>query len=141
MTKTEHYDLPQWEPTDRVLREDFNEAMTRIDTEIAAGSRIVAGYYEGTGTASKTIVLGSKPYAVFFCTSLGAVSASGTCQGGLILRDQPLTTRPDVQPVTVAAEIIDSGFKVYQYSDRLQPSNQLIYCNFNGEVYHYIAFL
>ena len=25
MTKTEHYGLPQWEPTDRVLRTDFNE--------------------------------------------------------------------------------------------------------------------
>ncbi|HIX30622.1 MAG TPA: hypothetical protein H9682_00635 [Firmicutes bacterium] len=141
MTKTENYNLPQWEKTDRVLMEDFNAAMVRIDTEIAAGSRIVAGYYEGTGTASKTIVLGSKPYAVFFCTSQGAVYASGTCQGGLILRDRPLTTRPDVSPVTAAAEITDDGFRVYQYNDYLYPSNQLIYCNLDGEIYHYIAFL
>ena len=35
MTKTEHYNLPQWEKTDRVLMEDFNEAMTDIDEAMA----------------------------------------------------------------------------------------------------------
>ena len=47
MTKTEHYDLPQWEPTDRVLREDFNAAMRSIESAIP---RIAFGTYVGTGT-------------------------------------------------------------------------------------------
>lgn len=34
MTKTEHYNLPQWEATDRVLMEDFNEAMANIEQAI-----------------------------------------------------------------------------------------------------------
>ena len=38
MTKTEHYDLPQWEPTDRVLREDFNDAMSDIDDALKANA-------------------------------------------------------------------------------------------------------
>ena len=47
MTKTEHYGLPQWEPTDRVLREDFNAAMRSIESAIP---RIAFGTYVGTGT-------------------------------------------------------------------------------------------
>ena len=31
MTKTEHYQLNQWAPTDRVLREDFNEDNRKIE--------------------------------------------------------------------------------------------------------------
>ena len=31
MTKTEKYQLPQWELSDRILMEDFNEAMSNID--------------------------------------------------------------------------------------------------------------
>ena len=136
-----NYNLPQWAATDRVLREDFNEAFEAISGGLEAKCEIITGSFEGDGAASKTISLGTKPYAVFFCTSQGAVYASGTCQGGLILRDRPLTTRPDVSPVTAAAEITDDGFRVYQYNDYLYPSNQLIYCNLDGEIYHYIAFL
>ena len=34
MTKTENYQLNQWEPTDRVLREDFNEDNRKIEAAI-----------------------------------------------------------------------------------------------------------
>ena len=46
MTKTEIYQLPQWEATDRVLREDFNEAFAQVKASIP---RIAAGTYVGTG--------------------------------------------------------------------------------------------
>ena len=36
MTKTEHYQLNQWEPTDRVLREDFNADNRKIEAALAA---------------------------------------------------------------------------------------------------------
>ena len=38
MTKTEHYNLPQWEGSDRVLRTDFNEAMADIDAALQANA-------------------------------------------------------------------------------------------------------
>ena len=36
MTKTENYNLNQWEKTDRVLMDDFNENNAKIDAAIAA---------------------------------------------------------------------------------------------------------
>ncbi len=56
MTKTEHYDLPQWEKTDRVLMEDFNAAFLQLERRIP---RIATGTYVGTGTygASKANTL------------------------------------------------------------------------------------
>ena len=38
LTKTEHYNLPQWEGSDRVLRTDFNEAMADIDAALQANA-------------------------------------------------------------------------------------------------------
>ena len=41
MEYTENYHLPQWEPTDRVLREDFNDAMSDIDDALQANADAV----------------------------------------------------------------------------------------------------
>ena len=53
MTKTEHYGLPQWEPTDRVLREDFNDMTEQLESELTKMAekipRIASGSYKGTG--------------------------------------------------------------------------------------------
>ena len=38
MEYTENYHLPQWEPTDRVLREDFTGAMSDIDDALKANA-------------------------------------------------------------------------------------------------------
>ena len=38
MEYTENYHLPQWEPTDRVLRADFNDAMSDIDDALKANA-------------------------------------------------------------------------------------------------------
>ena len=140
MNYTQNYQLPQWESSDRILMDDFNDAMEKIEGGLGEKIGIVTGSYTGNGAASRVIDLGAKPHAVFFCTSLGESASSGTCQGGLLLRDHPLTTRPDLPQVTVGAEITDSGFRVYQYNDYL-PSGELVYCNLSDKVYHYIAFL
>lgn len=47
MTETTNLHLPQWEAEDRILHDDFNAAMEKID---AAMPRIVTGTYTGTGT-------------------------------------------------------------------------------------------
>ena len=35
MNYTENYQLPQWEEADRLLRTDFNDAMTKVDTGLS----------------------------------------------------------------------------------------------------------
>jgi len=49
MTKTEHYGLPQWVESDRILMEDFN-AMTAAIDALCGNCCIAAGSYVGTGT-------------------------------------------------------------------------------------------
>ena len=49
MEYTENYHLPQWEATDRVLREDFNEAMENIEEGLSAKCELYFGSYTGTG--------------------------------------------------------------------------------------------
>ncbi len=84
MQHTQNYQLPQWEKSDRIMMEDFNGAMSNIDTAIAgvkseadAGikeanskadaamtrSLFVFGTYSGTGT-DLTITLGFRPKAI-----------------------------------------------------------------------------
>lgn len=69
MNYTEKHHLPQWESTDRVLRNDFNDAMTTIDTALAAcgNCTIVLGTYTGTGNGDLSPVLqfDSTPLALF----------------------------------------------------------------------------
>ena len=49
MNYTENYQLPQWVESDRVLMEDFNDAMEKIDAS-CGNCRIKMGSYIGTGT-------------------------------------------------------------------------------------------
>ena len=50
MTKTEHYQLNQWDASDYVRREDFNEDNRKIEKAIAgAGPKYCVGTYTGTG--------------------------------------------------------------------------------------------
>ena len=39
MNYTTNYHLPQWVESDRIMMEDFNEAMEAIDTGLAAGTQ------------------------------------------------------------------------------------------------------
>ena len=50
MTKTEHYQLNQWDASDYVRREDFNEDNRKIDAALEDKSRIATGTYVGNGT-------------------------------------------------------------------------------------------
>lgn len=52
MNQTTHYQLSQWESTDRIRMEDFNQDHQKIDAAIASrgNCQIVTGSYTGTGT-------------------------------------------------------------------------------------------
>ena len=61
MTKTEHYQLPQWEAHDPLRREDFNASMERIDAavaeETAARAAADAGLNAALGTKAEQTAL------------------------------------------------------------------------------------
>ena len=78
---TENYSLSQWERTDQVRMEDFNEDNAKIDAALKAESdaraalqtalnakgncRIVCQTYTGNGAVTKTLTFPGKPLIVF----------------------------------------------------------------------------
>ena len=111
MTKTEHYNLPQWEATDRVLREDFNEAFDNIDTALAEiqaalpKPEVMTGTYIGTNDSDEPTVipLGFQPTAVL----INAAASSFGNQSALILPNAGISYNGRTM-----AEITENGFTV-----------------------------
>ena len=78
---TEHYELNQWEPTDQVLRTDFNADNAKVDTALAGlaeadtvlrgavekcgNCKIKRISYTGTGFVVVNIVFPEKPFFFF----------------------------------------------------------------------------
>ena len=78
---TENYGLCQWEATDQVLREEFNENNKKVDTvlgilsqTVAQHSEAIAGFgncrlyfatYTGNGALSRTYTFPAPPVMVF----------------------------------------------------------------------------
>lgn len=52
MTTTQNLHLPQWEADDRIMMDDFNDAMSKLDTAIAGGLQIISGSYDGDADAT-----------------------------------------------------------------------------------------
>ena len=137
-TKTEHYQLNQWEPSDPFLRTDFNEDNAKLDavlaahdTALAAKCEVVLGSYTGDGASSRTITLGFQPKAVYLCTQNGlAGSASGAyyIYGGLAMPGKPLC---HLESGEKAMEITTNGFLLTQSTHRQ--------VNVKGWNYYYIA--
>lgn len=72
MTTTQNLNLPQWEKTDRIMMDDFNDAMSKIDAAVNAVSeatvgsiKITAGTYTGDGnvgmSAPNSLTFARKP--------------------------------------------------------------------------------
>lgn len=108
-----------------------------VTTLTSGKAEIVAGFYEGDGTAERTITLGFQPKAVLLMQNIGRTWVSNSnldsAYGGLFLPDHPLVCRnsgtgPKWLPT---AEIVSTGFKVHE--------SGLACANENGNVYHYIA--
>ena len=65
MNYTQNYQLPQWESSDRILMDDFNEAMEKIEGGLSdLSDRIVIGSYVGDGTSERVIPLPFTPKIV-----------------------------------------------------------------------------
>ena len=128
MTKTEHYNLPQWEANDPVRREDFNEAFAALDSfaEKAYTSDhkpYVTGYYTGNGTESQTIELGFRPQFLIIASSSISTAASDSTMGySAVIGGSGITQ----------AKFKDTGFTVSQttYYPKLNEARN----------YYYIAF-
>ena len=131
MYYTQHYQLPQWEKSDRILMDDFNDAMEKIEGGLEEKIGATFGTYKGNGSSSRKISLGFTPTAVYICTREGLAgysTGSRYCYGGLMAQGSPLLLSG-----TKAAEVVDGGFKVYKPNDYIR-------INVSGEVYHYLAF-
>lgn len=138
MTKTEHYQLNQWDASDYVRREDFNEDNRKIEealSAILAGcSKIAVGEYDGEASnlgygegCTQDIALGFRPKALFVTTNTSFNSATSAMLFG---------TMSVVSDNKVICEITDSGFTVgtgkYQ--------NSTIYPELNSKYQHYYYF-
>ena len=154
---TANYQLNQWEGTDKVLREEFNQDNAKIDGALAREKetrenavaavaatvpKIVTGTYIGDGAASRTISLGFTPKAVFLCTQWGETSYYSLgvyyCFGGLVLKDHPAQinyTNGSMSTATNVITIMNGGFQVAC----VEATGGNAYSNYNKEVYHYIA--
>ena len=131
-SQTTNYSLPQWSKSDRIQMSDFNAAMSTIDAALAGKSGVTFGTYTGNGAASRTISLGFTPKAVYTCTRsglAGALTGSYYTYGGLAFPGNPVKCYNN----TAAVEVVEGGFTVRQTNDYDRV-------NYNGTVYHYIAF-
>ena len=86
MNYTTNYHLPQWVETDRIMMEDFNQAMAAMDQGMAEAKVAAEAAQEAAGTAQAAAEIaqssadavadaytpGNQPYAVGSYTGTGA---------------------------------------------------------------------
>ena len=84
MNYTQHYQHPQWVDSDRILMDDFNTAMDKIDQGLPA---FVTGSYTGTGeeNITKHYSLGFRPKMVILRTE--NTYSGNTHDTGLLLAE------------------------------------------------------
>ena len=74
MNYTQNYQLPQWESSDRILMDDFNEAMEKLDAGLEQAERpcfqigVLTDY---DGSADVSVDLGRQPALVMVGNRLG----------------------------------------------------------------------
>ena len=132
MTKTTNYQLNQWDPTDRVLRTDFNSDNQKIDAALNEKCEFVTGRYTGNGAETRVISLGFTPKAVLVLREDGATTYPNNntqVYGGLAAVGMPLK-----KSGLDAVAVVDGGFQV---GYRTYPID--IYTNNSNQVYHYLA--
>ena len=137
MNHTTNYNLPQWEATDAVKREDVNGAMATVDAALKTVSdaaanvpEIVFGTYTGDGQESQTIYLGRKPKVVYVEPQNGVRYSSFGPYGGIAGQGSPGGVGFDIY-----LSLTDDGFIVYFKSS----GSTAIYTNYNNLKFHYFA--
>ena len=138
MTKTTNYQLNQWDPTDRVLRTDFNSDNQKIDAAIAEKIGIVFGSYTGNNNDNRTITLSFTPKAVYLCNELGQTYNNAHHYGGLALEGKPARGSSSVTGAVDLITIVDHGFAV-RNGNVQSGSGTYLSANLSGTTYHYLA--
>ncbi|MCI8658616.1 MAG: hypothetical protein HFF72_14565 [Oscillospiraceae bacterium] len=91
MNYTENYHLPQWEETDRIMMEDFNQMCADIDSSIRQAQTkaetlpYVVGSYTGNGEADRDFHLGFQPRFLLICGNAQNTFSGNYCGQGIIL--------------------------------------------------------
>ena len=138
MNYTQNYQLPQWESSDRILMDDFNDAMEKIEGGLEEKVGVVFGVYDGSGSDNRTINLGFRPKVVYLCTEFGQTSNNVAYYGGLALVGHPARGTSNVTGDVNLITIVDNGFKVRNGSVQ-SGSGHYLSANLSGTTYHYIA--
>ena len=154
MNYTNNYHLPQWVESDRILMEDFNDAMAGIDLGIQ-GARTAADNAQAAATAAQNTASAvadaytpdNKPYVVGYYSGSGIGAQQidlGFRPSMVIVSGEKRTTdQTDVMLYTAIAaangpgltiSLTDTGFEVSTVGDYLP------YLNACGYSYRYIAF-
>jgi len=146
---TENYNLCQWEPSDEVLREDFNAdnakldtALDGLETRLAQQERVTytdsrpqvaAGAFVGDGASSRLVNVGFRPKAVmvleqYFEYIYNLDNIQHTYSGYAVDGMQMTNYTP-------AVTIAGTGFCVYH----MMSGKISLETNISGVKYFYIA--
>ena len=123
MNYTTNYHLPQWVESDRIMMEDFNEAMEEIETGLTTANipPLAIGTYTGNGN-KQTIELGFSPRFVIITaqqsgsndTSFIAISGGSEATSTLVFSETGFTVM--VSSVTYAPyPVTNQSGTVYHY--------------------------
>ena len=126
MKYTTNYHLPQWVEEDRIMMEDFNEAMEEIEEGLTTAHipPLVVGSYTGNGD-SQTIELGFHPRFVIITAQI-----SGSTDASLI-------TISGGSEAASCLSFTESGFTVTMPTPSYTATPVT---NQSGRLFHYIAF-
>ena len=137
MQKTEHYQLNQWEPADRVLRTDFNEDNRKIDAALEAMPQIAVGNYIGSGAYG---IASPCKLSFSFTPKLLIITedADGQVYSGYFIYGSSTGMTNWYGGATSNFTVIVSWSKhtVSWYTNNGNSAHQL---NSNGNIYHYLA--
>ena len=130
MNHTTNYNLPQWEATDAVKREDMNAAMSAIDAALSGAGNCSIGYltYTGTGAYGEehpTVIRFPRTPLAFFIVCGGSVSFGCNNRVSVTAMSQVF----DVLPVTW------DGNAAYFYSKQSAVKQS----NASLNIYHVVA--
>ena len=145
MNYTQHYQLPQWVETDRIMMSDFNDMTAKLDTGLAAAAqgncRIVTGSYVGTGTYGSehpnTLTFTFQPRVIFLDTYADE-SYNSIPEYYILFQGAPRFVTPggNSRNALLWNENMVSWYYTGRADDSDGPERQL---NISGRTYHYIT--
>lgn len=141
MKQTEMYHLSQWEPGDRILREDFNSDNGKIEAAMRGFGNcgIVYGSYTGTGESSHTLTFSGRPLLVLIQTAKDKPGRCVLLHGCEQCFSTTEVTGPADAAPTTTFLVTWSGNSVTMQMVYANSQNALM--NQQYRIYQYVAFL